>query len=268
MPLPAGFPNVCGRIAVLLVLLAIVSGCSRPAPTMPPSPSAGPVPPSITATPTALTGAPTVNAGPDGEDFGHQPLWPFPDAAAVRAWQDSYRTGGQQPWHLEPDTTALSFTQGYLGFTGIDRVTSSTTTAQDAWVGVGFTLPDGRDRTAAVIHLARFGTGADAPWEVVGTRDDTLVLDTPRYGSPVTSPITAGGTITGVDESLRLQIRQADAPRPLGEFCCAPAGGQAQRWTATVAFTGAAERALTLVVSTGGHVADVEQFAITGLHIP
>lgn len=261
---PAGFASACGRIAGLLVLLAIVPGCGRPAPAAAPSPTSGPVTTSITATPTAPTGATTGAAGPDGVAFGQQPLWPFPDAAAVRAFQDSYRTGGHQPWHLEPDTTALSFTQGYLGFTGR---TSSTTTANDAWVGVGFKLPDGRKATAAVLHLARFGTGADAPWEVVGTRDGTLILDTPRYGSPVTSPPTTGGTITGVDENLRLQIRQAGAQQPLGEFCCAPAGGQAQRWMATVAFAGAAKGALTLVVSTGGHVTDVERFAITGLRI-
>jgi hypothetical protein len=89
--------------------------------------------------------------------------------------------GWAPTWNLEPDTAALSFTQGYLGFTGMDRLTSSTT-ANDAWVGVGFTLPDGRNATAAVLRLARFGTGADAPWEVVGTRDGTLILDTPRYG--------------------------------------------------------------------------------------
>jgi hypothetical protein len=47
-----------------------------------------------------------------------------------------------------------------------------------------------------------------------------------------------------------------------------PAGGQAQRWTATVAFTSAAQGALTLVVSTGGHTAEVQRFAITGLRGP
>jgi hypothetical protein len=260
--LPVGLLRACLGPALLLVLLAIVFGCGRPAQ---PSPSGGPLTTSLAPAPTPAPAATPTAPDPGGAGFAPQPLWPFPDAPAAAAWQDGYRTGGHQPWHLDAELTALSFTQGYLGFTGIDRVTSSTTTGNDARVGVGFTLPNGRDSTAAVIHLVRFGTDADAPWEVVGTRDDTLVLDTPPYGSQVTSPIAAGGTITGVDESLRLQVRQAGTQRPLGETCCVPAGGQTQRWTATVAFAGAADGALTLVVSTGGHVADVERFAITGL---
>jgi hypothetical protein len=262
MTLPAGLLRTCLGPALLLVLLAIVSGCARPAQ---PSPSTAPLATSLTPAPTLTPAATPTASDPSGTGFAHQPLWPFPDATVAAAWQDSYRTGGHQPWHLDAEMTALYFTQGYLGFTGIDRVTSSTTTGNDARVGVGFTLPNGRDSTAAVIHLVRFGTDADAPWEVVGTRDDTLVLDTPPYGSQVTSPITAGGTITGVDESLRLQVRQAGTQRPLGETCCIPAGGQTQRWTASVALEGAVDGALTLVVSTGGHVADVERFAITGL---
>jgi hypothetical protein len=262
--LPAGLRRACLGSALLLVLLTIVSGCGRPAH---PPPANAPLTTSLTSAPTSVP-RPTTTSDPIGTGVAHQPLWPFPDATAAAAWQESYRTGGHQPWHLDAEMTALSFTQGYLGFTGIDRVTGSATTRNDAWVGVGFTLPDGRDSTAAVIHLVRFGAGVDAPWEVVGTRDDTLVLDTPPYGSQVTSPITAGGTITGVDESLRLQVRQGGTQQqPLGETCCVPAGGQTQRWTATVAFAGAVDGALTLVVSTGGHVADVERFAITGLRI-
>jgi hypothetical protein len=51
----------------------------------------------------------------------------------------------------------------------------------------------------------------------------------------------------------------------LGERCCLPAGGTHTRWDTTVAFTGAADPALTVVVSTGGHVQEVERFAITGV---
>ena len=39
----------------------------------------------------------------------------------MRAWQASYASGGQQPWHLYPGLTALAFTQGYLGFSRIDK---------------------------------------------------------------------------------------------------------------------------------------------------
>lgn len=250
--------------AVLLTLTA-TPACSRaadvPGQTSPSTPSSADFP---TTAPTATpASAPTQDAPPDVTGFAHQPLWPFADAAEVRGWQDAYRTGGHQPWHLDAGATALSFTQGYLGFPGVDRVTSTTTAGDDTWIGVGFTLPDGRGSTAAEMHLARWGSGPDAPWEVVGTRDATLVLDTPSYGSVARSPLTVGGTVTGVDESLR--VRVLGLAGPVGESCCLPAGGEASRWSTTVPFTGAANGTLTVVVSTGGHVADVERFAITGI---
>ena len=36
-------------------------------------------------------------------------------------------------------------------------------------------------------------------------------------------------------------------------------------WSATVSYAGATDAALTVVVSTGGHVQGVEAFAVTGL---
>ena len=45
------------------------------------------------------------------------------------------------------------------------------------WVRVGRHADNGADLTAAVVHLARIGSGANQPWEVVGTRDETLSLD-------------------------------------------------------------------------------------------
>ncbi|NMH95539.1 hypothetical protein HF519_29160 [Pseudonocardia bannensis] len=194
-----------------------------------------------------------------------QPLWPFADAAAAREWQASYRSGGQQPWHLDPGVTALSFVQGYLGFTGLDQVTSSYEGSGRALVGVGAALPDGRILTAAIVRLVRLGIGDDAPWEVVGTRDTTLSVDTPAYGSTARSPLPVGGTISGVDESLRVQVRRVGAEAPAGTACCVPAGGQNTRWSTTVPFTSPPGPVLTVVVATGGHVADVERFAVTGV---
>ncbi|MFC5993468.1 hypothetical protein ACFQE5_04465 [Pseudonocardia hispaniensis] len=249
--------------ASLLLVLLVAVGCGRPGSDAPAAASAMPNP--ATSAPAEPQPDRTASPAPAVPGFAHQPLWPFADAEAVRTWQAAYRAGGQQPWHLDAEATALGFTQGYLGFTGIDRVTSHAESGADAWVGVGFALPNGTESTASVLHLARFGDGPDAPWEVVGSRDETLVVDTPAYGGRVTSPVTAGGTITGVDESLRLQLRKLGRDGTVGEFCCVPAGGQAARWSATVPFTDAGSGPLTLVVSTGGHVADVEEFAITAV---
>jgi hypothetical protein len=250
--------------AVSAAMVVVAGGCGSPetpptAPTATVNPSAADVPDNPSPD------KPVDHAAADG--FPHQPLWPFVDAQQALRWQVESGPQGHQPWHADAELTALAFTQGFLGFSGIDRITSCTGDGDEAWVGVGSTLPNGEESLAAVVHLVRFGSGRDAPWEVVGTRDGTLVLDTPHYGSQVRSPITAGGTITGVDESLRLQVRQVGRDDVLGEHFPLAAGGEAQRWSAQVAYNGAGSGALTLVVSTGGHVADVERFAITGLRV-
>lgn len=245
------------RLAGALTLLLAAVACGGGSPPGPPTATPGPSASAATSTPS------TARA------FDHQALWPFADATQVAQWQQAYRDGGTQPWHLDAAATATSFAQGFLGFHELDRVTSTQQAGPEAWVGVGQALPNGTDSTAAVVHLARWGDGTDAPWEVVGTRDTTLTLDTPAYGAAVTSPLTVAGVITGVDESLRVQVRRPGAEAALGESCCLPAGGQDTRWSTTVAFsgatTGAMTGAMTVVVSTGGHVADVERFAVTGV---
>ena len=199
--------------------------------------------------------------------FGYVPLFPFGNLAAVRAWQASYASGGHQPWHLDADQTALAFTQGYLGFSQINKVVAHTISGGDAHVTVGLTLPDGQVNHAAIIHLVKFGPGRHAPWEVVGTDDTTLTLDIPAYGGTATSPVTIGGKITGVDENLRAEVHRLGSSSPAGSYCCQPAGGQATPWSLTVPFHAASGQVITIVVHTGGHVAAVERFAVTGVRV-
>lgn len=205
--------------------------------------------PSATATPTPAT-------------FQYQPLWPFGSQDDADRW---VRDGGA-PWHADAEVTALRFTRDYLGFGEIDRVTAVETQSAQAWIGVGHALGEGEPSTVATIHLARFGDDPDAPWEVVGTRDGVLTLDMPSYGAPVVSVFGAGGTVSGVDESLRLQVRQSFQDGEVGGYCCLPAGGEAAPWTVEVTTTEAVRPGVaTLVVSTGGHVAEIERFAVTGV---
>ncbi|HEV7930809.1 MAG TPA: hypothetical protein VGP70_00595 [Actinomadura sp.] len=264
----------CGALAVAATAL-LASACSggtgpvagagsqasraAPASDVSPAPS-GSVTPGATAPP-GPTGSPRP-ADPHGLGR-YQPLWPFGSAAEAGSWQASYRSGGHQPWHLSPDDTALAFSR-FLGFTGIDRVTSRTVGSEGAHIGVG---PRGTEgpRTAAVLHLIRLGNGADAPWEVVGTDDTQLSITTPAYGATISSPVTVGGAVTGVDESLRVAVHQRSSGSPAGVFCCVSAGGFPGRWSARVPFRAGADPVLTIVVSAGGHVADVERFAVTGV---
>ncbi|HEX5403368.1 MAG TPA: hypothetical protein VFX16_13800 [Pseudonocardiaceae bacterium] len=222
-------------------------------------------PPTSTST-TSHSTAPSQTASvADAAHSGYLRLWPFAGRADAAVWQAAYRSGGHQPWHVDPGATALSFTQGYLGYTNIDTVIDVATSGQQSWVSVGFDNPNRQPVTSAVLHLVRLGTGTDAPWEVVGTRDTTLTLSTPGYGSTVRSPATVGGRITGVDESPRVQVHQLDQQDAIGRTDGVPAGGDRAQWTVQVPFSAATGDTLTIAVSTGGHVADVERFAITGV---
>lgn len=245
------------------------SGSSSAAPeTSAPSQSrTTPRPEASSAATPGATQAPTTPTARDTPPLGSrslQPVWPFATLAQAQAWERTYRSGGHQPWHLDPDQTALSFTRDYLGFKEIDRVSSRRVSGRHARIGVAPTGPEGG--TAAVIHLVRFGTGPDAPWEVVGTDDTTFSLTKPGYGSIVRSPLVTGGRISGVDESIRVQVRQPSSAAPLGTSpCCTSAGGDDQPWNVTVAFSGARDPVLTVVASTGGHVAEVERFTVTAV---
>ncbi|MFC0432018.1 hypothetical protein [Kutzneria buriramensis] len=242
---------------VVLVGTAIVIGAQLPSDTA--------APPSHPPTATT-TNAATVSRTTPVPAAKYQLLWPFADERQAAAWQAGYRAGGHQPWHLDADLTAQSFTQGYLRYGTLDQVTSVSVVGTDARVGVGYKRPDGSTATAAVIHLVKISSGTDAPWEVVGT-DDTaeLTLTTPAYGAIASPPVTVGGRITGVDESLRIQVLRLADENAIGQAGGIPAGGQNAPWTAQVSFTAPADSTLTIAVSTGGHVNDVERFAVTGV---
>jgi hypothetical protein len=194
-------------------------------------------------------------------------LWPFRTDAEATSWSRDAATGGHQPWLLDPGQTALSFTREFLGFTEFDRVTSTQVVGAEAWIGVGYRDPGGSTRTAAVLHLVRVGGGAAAarPWEVVGSRDTTITLDQPRYGSTVGATLVAGGRITGVDECLVVTVRSTDGTA-VGSAPGAPAGGELRPWgPETIAVHARPGATLTVVVSTGGHLLRVERFAVTGV---
>jgi hypothetical protein len=250
------------RLAAAAAAGVLAAGCGTaagPASSSHPAAPHTPAPASAPATTAAPSRAPTP------VPFGYVPLFPFGNLAAVRAWQTSYASGGHQPWHLDADQTALAFTQGYLGFSQISQVAAHTISGGDARVTVGLTLPNGQVNQAAIIHLVKFGPGKYAPWEVVGTDDTTLTLDIPAYGGTATSPVRIGGKITGVDESLRAEVHQPGASAPVGSYCCQPAGGRATPWSLTVPFDATPGQVITIVVHTGGHVAAVERFAVTGV---
>jgi hypothetical protein len=252
------------RLAAVAATGLLAAGCGAA------GPAASHPSPASTSAPAPATGpasATTPGSAPAAAPFAYQPLFPFGSLADAQAWQASYAAGGHEPWHLNPGLTALAFTQGYLGFSLVDKVAALTMSGGDAHVTVGFHRPDGHVSAAAVLHLVKYGSGKYAPWEVVGTDDTTLTLDIPAYGGTATSPVRVGGKITGVDESLRAEVHRLGSSGPVGSYCCRPAGGQATPWSFSVSFHAPPGQVITIVVHTGGHVAAVERFAVTGVRV-
>ena len=246
----------CGSTATPTPATGASTASSPASPGSAPATTQAPATPATPATP----GAP---ARTTGLPAGYLPLFPFASLADVRGWQASYQSGGHQPWHLSPVITATAFAD-FLGYTDVPQVDHSAVSNGDAHVAVGIKLPNGTISTAAIIHLLRFGSGQDAPWEVVGTDDTTFTLDRPAYGSTVSSPLTAGGKITGVDENIRVTVRCLAAQGPAGTYCCQAAGGTSSPWSARVTFHVTPSTVITIAAATGGHVAAVERFAVTG----
>jgi hypothetical protein len=186
----------------------------------------------------------------------------------VQAWQQSYASGRQQPWHLDAGQVALAFAT-WLGYMGIDKVIGTRTDGSGEHVSVGFQVggPNSENVTSAMVHLVHWGTGSDIPWEVVGTDDTTFSLIRPAYGAAVTSPVTVGGLISGVDENISVQVRTSSSPSAVGTFCCFPAGNTNTPWDTPVSFAASSGAVLTIAAQTGGHVAGMERFTVTGVRV-
>lgn len=231
-----------------------------------------PTPPPLTKSPPPATGGSAFcelpAPGCDNSAVSYEPLWPFANYPAAKAWQAASANSGAQPWHLDAGQTALLFTRNYLGFADITKVTSTKIDGQGAHVGVGYSSPNGKTQTAAVLHLVRYSaisaTDAKAGWEVVGSDDTDFSLETPAYGSQVTSPMTVGGHITGVDENITVVVLPEQPNSSSGAGAGLPAGGQHSPWQLSVPFT--QHGVLTIVASTGGHLIEHERFAIQGVH--
>lgn len=265
-----GVLAVAACAAALIALPALTHQSTRRVVVTPGSqPTSGvtqqPTAPATTSPLQAPTTAPQTATSLPASGFSYQPLYPFRTLQEAAAWQATYRASGAQPWHLDPGQTALSFT-GFLGYSDVTTVWAVNNDSAGAHVTVGFPNPNGAPVKSAVVHLRRFGTAGDAPWEVVGTDDPPdFSLTKPAYGATVKSPLNVGGAIIGVDENIRVQVLQLSSLTPIGVACCTPAGNSGAPWAATVTYHGATDPVLILAASTGGHLAAVERFTVTGV---
>ena len=225
---------------------------------------------SSTAAPVVVpppTAPPTTTPAPPPTPVG---LWPFRSNYEADTWwapNGPYR----EPWRMDAGETALRFTRDYLGYTDIDTVSNVTYDDDGARVTVGIKATPEITTTAAVIRLVRVGSTPNGPWEVIGTEDSDFTIN--PIASPVSSPLTVSGSITGVDENIKVQVLGPSpgllqpSARRFGDACCAPAGEPSIPWSLTVDLTGDSSDLLTVAASTGGHLAGVERFTVTSLRL-
>jgi len=260
----------CPTLAVAFLVGLALSACGSSRPASPTTLGSASTATASASTPPTTTPAttPATTTAPSSSLGSYQPLFPFATAQDVVAWQQRYVAGGQQPWHLDAGQTALAFAS-WLGYSNVDTVIGVHTDSTGAHVSVGFHTGESTSQasTSAIVHLVRWGSGSALPWEVVGTDDTTFSLTSPTYGAIVKSPVKVSGLITGVDESIKLQVRSTSSASAVGTSCCVPAGGNHTPWSATVSFTASPGVVLTIAASTGGHVAAVERFTVTGVRV-
>jgi hypothetical protein len=76
--------------------------------------------------------------------------------------------------------------------------------------------------------------------------------------------MTVGGRITGVDEQVVVTLHTLGGDLRATP-AAVPAGGVRSPWSVPVRFSGGPGHTVTVAAATGGHVAAVERFAVTGI---
>jgi hypothetical protein len=71
--------------------------------------------------------------------------------------------------------------------------------------------------------------------------------------------------ITGVDESITVKAFVVGTDSAIVDSCCHAAGGDNSPWSVPIDPSSGPGHILIIAASTGGHVATVERFTVTGV---
>jgi hypothetical protein len=215
---PAGGALVTAALASVLVLLVggpgpreVVQDPASPVPTLSPSPSLSASP---SPSPSALPGttspspspSPSVSPSPSASprqgilsvEYTGPAIWPFRSTQEADAWRGS----GTKPWADDPIETARHFVSDYLKLSGVTAsIPSSFPAPADQRATVQLTA-DGR--SVGRVQLAAYRP--EGPWTVVTVGGTDLTITSPATNARITSPQRVTGRVTGVDESIRLDL--------------------------------------------------------------
>jgi len=224
-----------------------------PAATQPTGePTAGPAPAPAVPVPPVVGPPVAVPPAQGGGDTAVPDLatsWPYSSRSEARA-----HIASAGPEMTDPRAVALRFVLGFLQRPEVDRVTG--VRSQDAGLGVtvGRRVPEsGRVIDVTTVYLVRVAASDSAPYVVVSATAPYLSITGPAAGAAIRSPLTVSGRITGVDESIRVDVRVLSRPAPIGS-ARTPGGGDNSPWSAPVSFPATADRGATVVAWTDSAV--------------
>ncbi|GAC1325770.1 MAG: hypothetical protein NVSMB13_09500 [Mycobacteriales bacterium] len=215
-------------------------------PTASPSPSQEPAPTAIESSPAGV--APAAGPLPVPTGAGALPnlptCWPYTSRTDARAGL----TPG--PETSNPRTVALRFVQVFLQHPEVDTVTAVGPKESGLAVTLGRRVGEsGRTVEVTTVYLVRVATGENAPYVVVSATSPLLSITAPTPGAPIRSPLPVSGRITGVDESIHVELRVLSRPAPVGSAFTG-GGGENSPWAQSVSFPALADKGATVVAWT------------------
>jgi hypothetical protein len=109
------------------------------------------------------------------------------------------------------------------------------------------------------VQLEQVGRGTNGPWSVTGASAEDVSITTPDAGGSVESPLTVTGRVTGIDESVHVQLLTGSTQLADGH---APAG-QEQPWSQALRWSSSTWSVGALVASTYDGKGDLHALALT-----
>jgi hypothetical protein len=177
------------------------------------------------------------------------PVWPFTSDAQAADW---VAAPGDRTWAADPVQVAQHLLDDVLALPGTAVGTAGGGDVVRVVVRAG-------GRPVSTVQLEQVGRGPNGPWAVTGASAEDVGITTPDAGGSVESPLTVTGRVTGVDESVHVQLLAGSTQLADGH---APAGAeqpwsQLLRWSSTTWSTGA------VVASTYDGKGDLHALALT-----
>lgn len=191
-----------------------------------------PAPPATSPSAEPTESTPSVPVA--NEPFPALAIFPFATATAEQGWEQDYASGGTQ-WEADPTQVAEHWVQDFLDQPDVDRVISTTDDGSDKLVTLGRILQaEGQNLfPVTVVHLTKYGKA----WIVTGATDprNFLSFSAPEPGSAVTTPVTVAGPAFGVEEAVKVDVRDATSNASYGSTTVSFGNGTGQ-WQDAINF--------------------------------